>query len=169
MLKVALLAGAFLTGCIIQEDHTGGGGECIADQNYTVSTGATFSYDPGVDAGVYMEYTSGGHWHFEWTCDTQLSEQGCEFTGSITGPISTASCFQCEAEDGFGVANNEVTFDTITTSGVDGVDLDAAPGATLTLALTVDGYDGGYLVQIPTSRGDEVPTCSPVDLTPDLP
>ena len=157
-----------LTGCIIEGN--GGPPSCPVDQSYEVDTAATIAYTPGVDAGYYITYAGAGHWHLEWTCDTKLSATGCNFTGTISAPsVSGATCFQCEPEDRMSASATAIQFDTITTSGIDGVDFTTTPGSAIHIDLLIDGLYQNDLVFVP-SRGSAISaTCNPADLVPSSP
>lgn len=158
-----------LAGCII-EGSGGGGPSCPLAPSYEVDTGASIAYSPGLDAGYYITYGGAGHWHLEWTCDTKLSATGCNFTGAITAPsLAGATCFQCEPEDRMTVAQDTIQFDTITTSGIDGVDFSATPGSAIHIDLLIDGLYQNDLVFVPSRGAAESALCNPADLVPSTP
>ncbi len=153
---------------------------CPAGTTYLVDTGATLSYSPGVDAGYYVAYEGRGHWHLEWTCDTKLSAYGCNFTGTVTAATPAggtgATCFDCEpSQDILTVTDNpqsgdtSMHFDTITTSGIDGLDFTTTAGSTIHADLLVDGAYQTDLVLLPSGGTVASPTCLPVDLAPTSP
>ncbi len=161
-----------LTGCVFQ--GSSGGPSCPLDTSYEVDTGATIDHVAGIDAGYYITYAGAGHWHIEWTCDTKLSATGCNFTGAITTTApATATCFQCEAEDRMtvtpGVGSTTVEFDTITTSGIDGVDITTTPGSAIHIDLLIDGLYQNDLVFVPSRGRAATADCNPVDLVPSTP
>jgi hypothetical protein len=132
----------------------------------------------GVDAGYYVSYLGGGHWHVEWTCDTRVSAYGCNFTGTITAPApaqgANATCVQCESNDSLsvgpdGASGMRIDFDTITTTGFDGVDFYTTAGSPVTFDLQVDGNSRPDLVFVPSSGAATSPVCDPLTLTPDAP
>jgi hypothetical protein len=78
-----------MSGCIIDGEPT-----------YRIQTGAGLAYRAGQDAGFYLQYMSGGMWRVDWTCDTALSAQGCDFKGFITansGNITNVLGYDCSA------------------------------------------------------------------------
>lgn len=167
------LATAMLAGCFFGERAPVD--SCPAGTTaYGVDTGATLSYAPGVDAGYYIAYAGGGHWHFEWTCDTKLSASGCNFTGTVTAPTPPtgigATCFQCEPDDLMSVTPSGslsiIQFDTITTSGIDGIDFTTTPGSAIHIDLQIDGLYQNELVWIPSGGTTANAVCNPVDLVP---
>ncbi|HTR51568.1 MAG TPA: hypothetical protein VMJ10_12720 [Kofleriaceae bacterium] len=177
-MRIAILIVA-ATGCWFQPNDSGGPppAECSGVTSYEIDTGASLSYTPGVDAGYYLAYNGGGAWHFEWTCDTKLSAEGCNFTGAITAPTPTgglnATCFQCEAEDELTVTPNgpttEIDFNTITSTGIDGVDFATTAGSSVHIDLQIDGLYQNDLVFIPSGGAAANALCNPVDLAPSSP
>jgi hypothetical protein len=174
------LASLLASACLLD---TGGGGDpsipaCAAPTSAEIDNGASLTYAVGVDAGYYLSYLGGGHWHVEWTCDTRVSAYGCNFTGTITAPAPAqgpnATCVQCESNDilnvgADGATGMKIDFDTITTTGLDGVDFYSTPGAAVTFDLLVDGSERPDLVFVPSGGRSVSPTCAPLILTPDTP
>ena len=60
-------------------------------------------------------------------------------------------------------------FDTITSSGIDGVDVDGVPGHPIQLTLQIDGLYQNDLVFVPSLGRTAVPACMPLELTPTTP
>jgi len=172
-----VLSGA--AGCFGFGSNSGGPppAECSGVTSYEIDTGGIVTYTAGVDAGYYLAYAGNGVWQFEWTCDTKLSADGCNFTGTITVPTPvigpTASCFMCEADDELTVTPNgadfEIDFNTITTTGIDGVDFAATPGSPVHIDLQINGLYQNDLVFIPSGGGVANALCNPVDLMPSSP
>jgi len=170
-LRIVAIVVPLATGCF-----TSGGPPpvCTTPPQYTIDTGASLSYGVGVDAGYYAAYRGSGQWHFEWTCDTKLSAEGCNFTGTITMPAgATATGFMLESDDVLGVtpgADDTVAqFDTITTTGIDGVDLTTTAGAAVTIDFQVNGLYQNDLVFVPSDGEAITPACMPATLTPSAP
>lgn len=167
-----------VTACVIHDHHDDGGfgdGEvCDTADSLIVDTGADVTHETGVDAGYYATYTGNGHWHLEWTCDTKLSATGCNFTGSVTYDTATGaaapSCFACESDDLMSTsaqgAQTRIDFDTITSTGLDGLDFDAIPGHPVTVDLEIDGLIQNGLVFVPSRGRTQSPLCMPLVLTP---
>ncbi len=174
MMRLALLAVVLLAGCFGNQT----GPVCPAGTSYTVDTDASLTYAPGVDAGYYITYAAGGHWHLEWTCDTKLSAYGCGFAGSIIAQTPpggvNAICFMCEPnQDSLVVtpqgAETQLDFDTGTTSGIDGVDFFAVAGQPLHVDLQINGIYQNDLVYLPSFGATRNPGCMPTDLVPSSP
>ena len=148
--------------------------QCSGPSAYTIDTGATLGYTVGVDAGYYTSYAAGGHWHFEWTCDTKLSATGCNFTGSITAPPgATVTPYMLEPEDALDVTPSAsatvAQFNTITSTGIDGVDVVTTAGAPVTIDWMIDGLYQNDLVFLPSGGQSIAAACMPAQLTPSLP
>ena len=100
-----------ITGCVANNNLDDGPppNSCgTAGNVFEIDDNASISYTPGEDAGYYATYLGNGAWHVEWTCDTKLSAEGCEFTGTITADTPTsgpnATCYDCESNDSVTVA-----------------------------------------------------------------
>lgn len=144
------------------------------EPTYAIETSAALSYLVGIDAGYYASYAPGGAWHFEWTCDTDLSAEGCEFTGTILAPGGgNATCFRCEANDVLTATTDGTTatlqFDTLTSTGIDGLDFIATPGAPIEIDLQINGLYQNDLVFIPMGGAALEPTCMPARVAPTSP
>jgi hypothetical protein len=178
--RACLALGLALAGCVLDR----GARTCTALVVDEIDTGASFSYTPGIDAGYYVSYLGGGHWHVEWTCDTKLSAAGCNFSGSIVADTPAqgpnASCYQCEGNDAAtvgpsaspgpsGEAQMRVDFNTVTTTATDGVDFVTTPGSTVSLDLLVDGLEQPDLVFFVSRGGSASPSCGGFELTPNTP
>jgi hypothetical protein len=180
MLRILLAAAcaAPLTACFV--DRGSPPVQCTPGETFAIDLDETFQYTPGVDAGWYITYVGAGQWHLEWTCDTKLSADGCEFSGAIVADAPSsgpnATCYLCENGDSVSAAATsagpagepqmEIDFDTITTTGVDGVDFTSLPGTTITLDLAVNGLDQSDLVNFVSGGVDAAPACAPFALTP---
>jgi hypothetical protein len=176
---VSLLAAVASTQAGCWTDTTSGGpppDQCANVTSYEIDTGASLSYTVGVDAGYYLSYPGSGAWHFEWTCDTKLSAEGCNFTGSILVPTLTAgpTCYMCEANDQVSSqagadGQTEIDFNTETSTGIDGVDFSTTPGASVYINLQINGLYQNDLIFLPSAGMAATADCNPVDLTPSTP
>ncbi len=174
-MKRLLLLALVLPACII-ENNSGDdvSTTCISDLVMDVDTGATITHAAGVDPGYYINYAGNGAWHIDWTCDTKLSSIGCEFSGTINivGPTA-ATCFMCEDNDSVTTSptasGTAITFDTITTTGLDGVDFTAAAGASVEFDLLVNGIYQPDLVFVPSDGATATPSCLPIAGKPTAP
>jgi len=172
---LAALPALLLAGCFF--DNARGSAVCATATTMVIDTGASIDHAAGVDAGYYARYTAGGHWHLEWTCDTKLSAAGCNFTGTIfvdtPSAGAAATCFQCESGDVLTATpdggQTRIDFDTVTSTGIDGLDVDGVPGHDLRLDLQIDGLYQNDLVFVPSRGRTAVPACMPLDLAPTSP
>lgn len=168
-----------LTGCWTDAGPAGGPppDECAGVTSYGIDTGASLSYTPGVDAGYYLSYPGSGAWHFEWTCDTKLSAQGCNFTGTITVPNSNPnpSCYMCESNDmiieptAAPGGETQFGFNAETSTGIDGIDFTSTPGASIHIDLQINSLYQNDLIFLPSGGVAATADCNPVDLTPSSP
>ena len=169
MVRFALLA-LILPACIIEGHGDHFDDSCTGTDSLSIDTGADITHQAGVDAGYYLSYGTGGAWHLDWTCDTKLSSLGCDFSGTITVVgTTTATCFECEDADVLNIASRngttDISFDTATSTGLDGVDFTAAPGAAVTFDLQINGLYQPDLVFVPDG-GVATPTCLPLSVLP---
>jgi hypothetical protein len=115
------------------------------DPNQTLET------TPGSGLGVYVEYQTGGHWLVWWTCDSDQTGYACHYRidASVTqGTLTNVAGQNLEPTDSVSQPNpQQVTAITATTSGADGVQFDATPGATLSVAVQVDADVYFFFVQ----------------------
>jgi hypothetical protein len=113
----------------------------------TVDTGVMLTDPPGTAVGVFVEYAAGGHWHLWWTCDTTLSNLSCTFDVIATiptGTITNVTGDRLESDDSLTTPSaTEVALVTNTTTGVDGVFFDTAPGATITVVQRIGNTQDG--------------------------
>jgi len=173
LVLAAVAASALATGCIFDDGTSTTNPPqvtCATPQSYTIDTGASITHTAGVDAGYYVSYAAGGNWHLEWTCDTKLSALGCNFTGDIVAAAgATGTCYQCEPDDILTANGSSFHFDTITTSGIDGVDIVAPAGSSLSVDLMVNGIYQNDIVYLPSLGRTQNPACMPIDLVPSAP
>ncbi|HUJ63140.1 MAG TPA: hypothetical protein VLX92_31800 [Kofleriaceae bacterium] len=176
IVRFALPALVLASGCIIEGSHSSPS-TCGSDTSYDIDTGASITHAAGVDAGYYVSYAAGGAWHIEWTCDTKLSAEGCNFTGEIvfdTQPGAPApTCYLCEDDDIFSShasgSQTVVDFNTITSTGIDGVDFTSTPGDIISVDLQINSLYQNDLVFLPSDGNTVSPLCMPTDLEPTSP
>jgi hypothetical protein len=135
------------SGCVVQ---TGGPQHAQpATVVAKVDAGVTLTSAPGQGAGVNVEYQTGGHWHIWWTCDTNISGLNCNFYVDViarTGNITNVAGDRLESTDQLTTPSaTEVTLNTGTSTGVDGVFFDTDPGATIDVLQQIGTVqDGSY-------------------------
>lgn len=168
------VVGGLLSGlavaCVVESDRPGyagsGGGSappqadagvastCATTPSTTpivadLDTDQTMNATPGDGVGVFVEYAAGGHWHVWWTCDTNKTGKSCDMDVAVSiaaGAITNATSDASSDKGGLSTTAQKVESKTTTTTTVDGVRFDTAPGAKITLTASVDGcYDGSFL------------------------
>ncbi len=148
----------------------------------SITPGKTLDSPPGEGVGIFVEYAEGGHWHVWMTCDSLLfknpdgSVPSCAFDAFLTvvddsGKISNAKGEKLEDKDAVAVSGDgTVHLFTETSTDVDGMTFDTAPGAVVELEAYLDGTpDPRFIYWF----GDQVlhtgsPT-DPVDFRPSAP
>jgi len=141
-----------------------------------VDPNAPMTQTPGQGVGVFTQYDTGGHWYVWWTCDTSLSNDACDFAINISvahGDITNArpqNFLEADLLSGGGAGSTlpeggtpdaestegspALHATTTTTTTVQGVYFDTAPGAVITLSAALSGeYSGSFLFFV---QDDEV-------------
>ena len=112
-----------------------------------IDTNQTMNAQGGQGVGVFVQYAAGGHWHVWWTCDTAVSGLACDFALGITGTEITSPTTHFDpSEHGDALATStpdELDVTAHTTTGVDAVDFDAAPGTDVKIDLSMSGLRRG--------------------------
>jgi hypothetical protein len=138
----------------------GGGGPAQAAPNgasgastqpmlVVVDANRTMTAQPGDGVGVFTEYTTGGHWHVWWSCDSNRTNLDCNFdvTISVASSISNAAGEGLAASDQIAQASAmQVELVTRTTTTIQGVTFDAPPGDIITLDAKMNALDDGNLL-----------------------
>jgi hypothetical protein len=151
-----------LAACVIGHDHGSTNQPPPANTaplTVVIDTNQTMSQKGGQGVGVFVQYTSGGHWHVWWTCDTSLSGLPCDFAVRMTGTSIANAITQFDpAETGDALATStpeELDVTAHTTTGIDAIDFDAAPGADLKVDLSVSGLrDGAFFFFVQNGQID---------------
>jgi len=152
LLPLLFLISPLFGACVMRTDHSNNNNNNTNNNpqpvTVVVDTDQTMTNTPGGDGvGVFVQYASGGHWHLWWTCDTNKSGLPCDFSIDVTGTaLANAKPSAFETNDTLDTTTpGSLVATTHTTTGVDGLDFDATPGATVTLDVTVSGLrDGGF-------------------------
>ncbi len=158
-MAVAFLIPA-LGACVYSHGDNGGPPPPNNTQPVTVvvDTNQTMKAQGGQGVGVFVEYAAGGHWHVYWTCDTSLSGLPCDFSlvmsgKSIANPKATN--FEPSTDSFQSTADGALSVITHTTTGLDGIDFDATPGADMKIDLTVSGLrDGRFFFFVQNGQVD---------------
>ena len=119
----------------------------------SVDTGALLDLEPGEGVGTTVEYMGDGTWRFAVTCDTRLSDVGCNWSvlvAPIDGVIDDyegealeddvvqryPSMVGSEEEDG-------VRLESFTTEDIDAFSVFATPDIGMFVSVNIDGHCGG--------------------------
>ena len=109
----------------------------------SIETGRTLDADPGKGVGLFVEYAAGGKWRIHTTCDTTTSGYACDFEAYATvdksGTISSVTSEALESGDVAERTSTTVHFASHTSTGAQGVEFDATPGATVAVEVYLDG------------------------------
>lgn len=114
-----------------------------------VDTDQTMDAVGGDGVGLFIEYSTGGHWHLWWTCDTNQTQQSCNFVigaSVASGEITNLDASQLAG--GFATLSSTTQLDaqSTTTTQVSGIRFDTAPGATIKLEASMSNItDGSFL------------------------
>lgn len=114
-----------------------------------VDTDQTMDAVGGDGVGLFIEYGAGGHWHLWWTCDTNQTQQSCNFVvgaSVASGEITNLDASQLAG--GFATLSSTTQLDaqSTTTTEVSGIRFDTAPGATIKLEASMSNItDGSFL------------------------
>lgn len=144
------LAALGATGCYAGDDDSYyDSGYCDNGiQDASIDTNRILVLDPG-RVGATAEYFGDGAWRFAAACDTELSGANCNWHLAVTaleGSIDSFAPESLESDDILdwdGPAERSVVFDVLTDYDIDAFTLEATPGATLEVSVTLDGGCGG--------------------------
>lgn len=146
---------------------------------FGIDTGATLDLDPGIGAGVTVEYLGDGAWRFAAACDTAISGYPCDWDILVSGVDGAIQRFESESLErsdildwtpsSEGGAADAARLVATTDLDLDAFTLDATPGATLDVDVILDGQCGGTYLHF-TNAGRVVNAhTQAVDLTPSAP
>jgi hypothetical protein len=114
-----------------------------------VDPGRTLNAQPGQGVGVFTEYQTGGHWHVWWTCDTTANGTGepCFFQIAVSVPSGKLLPSYASPSSAFSQPTPQsITSSTTTTTSIDQIYFDAAPGQAIQLDARLNGIrDGRFL------------------------
>lgn len=153
-------ASAMTTGCFFVDDGGGhNGSEMPPDTGnpnpdtvtqVAIQPDQALSAAPGEGVGIFVEYWTDGKWHLWTTCDTFTSKAVCSFDIFASLPPGQLHTYAGDQLEGYDVpkdlGDGQVELIADTDSDVDGLVLDAEPGASLTLEVYLDGNDASPFV-----------------------
>ena len=124
-----------------------------------VDTDRVMNATPGQGVGVFTEYTTGGHWHVWWTCDTSKTDESCAFDVKISlasGALTNVAGTSLGAGDQVTqAAPQSVEATTTTTATIQGVTFDTVPGATITVDAQVGRFERRVVPLLRARRQDQ--------------
>lgn len=154
-------------GCVLTDGN--GGGDVnppdtnpppVAIQQMPIDADATLQAKPGDGVGVFVEYTTGGHWRVFTACDVnQPTNPGvpCAFdvlASPVASPKGAPSAVITNIK-GENLANKDSVslqgdgtahLFTETTSGINGMTFDAPPGAVIELDVLLDKQEDAHFI-----------------------
>jgi len=111
----------------------------------TIDVDRKLEGDSGRGIGLFIEYSSGGHWQLRTACDTLRTNTDCAWDVIVTpedgSSIGNVRASSLEADDSVGrYLEDDVSYRMLatTSSDIDGFSFDSDPGA----AVMVDAYLG---------------------------
>lgn len=127
--------------------------------------------DPGVGAGAFIEYESGGTYHVTTSCD--VGQGGSCYWDIVVTPLADAALLSVspvdlEAEDSVTLgAGNQVRLVAKTGKDFDGFSFETDPGAAIEVdALLDDGAANRYLFWVGDGALHSGAPTNPIDLVP---
>jgi hypothetical protein len=144
---VALAAAFLASGCYTDESYYYDATYCEPGVELaSIDTGGILILDPGA-VGATAEYFGDGAWRFATACDTQVTGVRCHWQLTVTAVDGVVHSFAAETLEGedylFADGESKVVFDAVSDVDIDGFTLEATPGATLRVDVSLDGSCGG--------------------------
>ena len=153
-----LVSGFLMASCTVSSRHKDGNHRDLPPASTTptaiietpIDTGATLAgVDPGLGAGVFIEYAGNGDWYFFTSCDTQVSLAPCEWDIWVTplsGEIIDFAEDALETTDFLDVYTDQAHLQASTSNGFDGFWLGLDPGAGVEVEVGLDGDPEAHYV-----------------------
>jgi hypothetical protein len=137
----------------------------------TIDTDQLLDVDPGVGAGAFIEYESGGTYHVTTSCDVELG--GSCYWDIVVTPLADAALLSVspvnlEAEDSVTLGSgNQMRLVAKTGKDFDGFSFQTDPGAAIELdALLDNGAGNRYLFWVGDGALHSGAPTNPIDLVP---
>ena len=132
---------------VLDEEPSTCPGNPIDPIQTAIDTDAQIETQPGRGAGVYVEYTTGGHWLLRTTCDTETNSAPCAWDVIVTPEdgrsISKVAPQGLEAStDSVGIyPDYPRSYQLVAETGpdVDGITFDTEPGTAIAVDSFLDG------------------------------
>ena len=111
----------------------------------TIDVNAQIEVQAGEGAGVFLEYTSGGHWQLRTSCDTLKNNVSCKWDIIVTPEegqtLSNVVATDLESTDDLRpFSADSVSYQLVaeTSGDIDGFSFDSAPGAAISVDALLD-------------------------------
>lgn len=138
------------------------------NQSVVVDVGTAPRASSGDGAGVFIGYRGSGQWDVSWTCDTNVSNEGCVFDLSIRGQaLSVASVVPTTAVTSS--TTEKIVTHTLTASETDTLSLATTAGAPLIVSARINGVAQPALVFYIAGGAVVAATNDPLQMTPASP
>jgi hypothetical protein len=113
-----------------------------------IDTDRTMNATPGAGVGVFTEYAAGGKWHVWWTCDTNVTNETCDFDVKISVASGAFSDLSVDGTSGATPTTTPTSIElqTTTAATIDGLYFDTDPSAIITLDAALGGVEDGKLL-----------------------
>jgi hypothetical protein len=123
--------------------------------NGSIDADVFLDLDPGMGVGVTAEYASDGVWRFAATCDSLVSNAGCNWTLLVAPIDGTIDDYEAEALEDVDIIQrypsmagsteeDGVHLDSLTDDDdIDAFSVFATPGAGMFVSASIDGNCGG--------------------------
>ncbi|MFT3764912.1 MAG: hypothetical protein QM820_05250 [Minicystis sp.] len=184
LLALTACLGAASSGCFFVHDDGDDG--CVPpDDSVPVQTqpqlvaidaDATLQVTPGDGVGVFVEYTTGGHWNVFTTCDFNTPANpgvscGYDIFATVLdrdATIDNPKGQELSGKDGIELAaDGTVHLYTENTVGLNGMTFDTPPGATVEIEAYLDGVaDPHYIYWVGKDVLHRGAPSNPLDLQP---
>jgi hypothetical protein len=155
---------------------TGGAAASTVVQEASIDTGQTLSTEPGVGAGVFIEYNQGGNWHVFTSCDSKLYGKSCVWNvvASVSKgqTVTNVSIESPEAADGdtLYTETDSVELAVETWNDLDGMRFNTSPGEVVRFDVYLGGErDARYIYWVGNNAIHKGAPSDPIDLQPTIP
>jgi hypothetical protein len=164
--------GAASSGCFIITDNGGDPAPPVDPAGEeSIDPGAGMTPTPGLGAGLFIEYASGGDWTLFVTCDTEVTDAACAFDVIVTvDPGAGLAAPELSGEspdDTVRLVDGGFHLYTVTTGEMPMVTFSADPGAGVTVDMLLDGFaQPEYVNWVSGGVQQQDPGVNPVRFTP---
>lgn len=130
--------------------------------------------EPGLGVGVFVEYQTGGTWHFYTTCDAEDSGFDCYFDIVVQplgrGEVLSFTPNDLERNDSVTIEHDSLRFVGVTGLDTDGFAFQTEPGVSISLDVFLDERCGHpYIYWVGDGAIHEGAPSNPIELEPAAP